>query len=144
MELDEYIYGKFVRYFRDRKKASSDILNRTVSLEEIRSRLTILASAATGKHVEIYPAEREGGYKNNNFFLPVTFSLFESKEQNISFYFFRVLYLAIQQKLGFNWHIGEVFKAEDAQKNAAEHAEKILSVLFLRRCKPTRSGEAGL
>ncbi|MFN8261868.1 MAG: VWA domain-containing protein [Chitinophagales bacterium] len=130
MELDEYIYGKFVRYFRDRKKASSDILNRTVSLEEIRSRLTILASAATGKHVEIYPAEREGGYKNNNFFLPVTFSLFESKEQNISFYFFRVLYLAIQQKLGFNWHIGEVFKAEDAQKNAAEHAEKILSVLF--------------
>ena len=83
MELDEYLYGKFVKYFRNKRKIASDIQNRTVTLENIRSRLTILASAATGRHIEIYPAEREGGYKNNNFFLPVSFSLFETKEAGI-------------------------------------------------------------
>jgi nitric oxide reductase NorD protein len=130
MELDEYIYGKFVRYFRNRKKISSDIQNRTVSLENIKSRLIILASATTGKHIEIYPAEREGGYKNNNFFLPVSFSKFETKELNISFYFFRVLYLSIQQKLGFNWKAGDFHTAEQSAKKAEDHAGKILSVLF--------------
>jgi nitric oxide reductase NorD protein len=130
MELDEYIYGKFVRYFRNRKNISSDIQNRTVSLENIKSRLIILASATTGKHIEIYPAEREGGYKNNNFFLPVSFSKFETKELNISFYFFRVLYLSIQQKLGFNWKAGDFHTAEQSAKKAEDHAGKILSVLF--------------
>ena len=130
MELDEYLYGKFVKYFRNKRKIASDIQNRTATLENLRSRLTILASAATGRHIEIYPAEREGGYKNNNFFLPVSFSLFETKEQNISFYFFRVLYLAIQQKLGFNWNSGDAFTPELSLKKAEEHAEKILSVLF--------------
>ncbi len=131
MELDEYIYGKFVKYFRNKKKVTSDIQNRIVTLENIKSRLIILASAATGRHIEIYPAEREGGYKNNNFFLPVSFSKFETLDQNISYYFFRVLYLSIQQKLGFNWNTGDTITSEQSTKKAEEYAEKILPVLFL-------------
>lgn len=131
MELDEYIYGKFVRFLRNSKKITSEIQNRTVTLENIKSRLTILASAATGKHIEIYPAEREGGYKNNNFFLPVSFSKFETKDQNISFYFFRVLYLSIQQKLGYNWSVGDSFTNEQSSQKALLHADKILEALFI-------------
>ena len=130
MELDEYIYGKFVKYFQNKKKVKTDIQHRTATLEKIKSRLTILASATTGKHIEIYPAEREGGYKNNNFFLPVSFAKFETLEQNISFYFFRVLYLSIQQKLGFNWNADDTFTNEQSSEKVFVHADEILTVLF--------------
>lgn len=130
MELDEYLYGKFVKYFRNKKKVPADIQNRTVQLEDIKSRLAILASAVTGKHIEIYPAEREGGYKNNNFFLPVSFSIFETKEQNSSFYFFRVLYLAIQHKLNLNWNNDDSFTNEQSTEKALEYADEILAALF--------------
>lgn len=130
MELDEYLYGKFVKYFHNKKKISPDIRNRTAVLEELKPRLTILACATTGAHIEIYAAEREGGYKNNNFFLPVSFSKFETLEQNISFYFFRVLYLTIQKKLGSNWSNRDVFISEESVLRATEHADKVLSVLF--------------
>ncbi|MBK9329559.1 MAG: VWA domain-containing protein [Sphingobacteriales bacterium] len=130
MELDEYLYGKFVKYFQNKKKISAEIQNRTAVLEELKPRLTILACATTGAHIEIYAAEREGGYKNNNFFLPVSFSKLESLEQNISYYFFRVLYLTIQRKLGFNWSHCDVFSPEESVLKAAEHADQVLSVLF--------------
>lgn len=131
MELDEYLYGKFVKYFQRKKKIPADIQNKTAILEELKSRLTILACATTGAPIEIYTAEREGGYKNNNFFLPVSFSAFETLEQNISFYFFRVLYLTIQKKLGYNWDYRDTFSSEDASRKATEYADKVLSVLFL-------------
>ena len=131
MELDEYLYGKFVKYFQRKKKISSDVQNRTVKLEQLKSRLAILACATTGKHIEIYPAEREGGYKNNNFFLPSTFSKFETEEQNISYYFFRVLYLTIQQKLDINWSFDESISNETSSSKAIANSSKILPILFL-------------
>ncbi len=130
MELDEYIYGKFVKYFKNRKKVSAEIQNRTVTLEELKPRLTVLACAATGHLIEIYPAEREGGYRNNNFFLPISFNLFDTKEMNISFYFYRVLYLSIQQKLQLNWNACDVVQVEKAGHNAIQSSEKILPILF--------------
>ena len=71
-------------------------------LEEIKPRLTILARAITGKAIELFPAEREGGYKNNNFFLPIYFNEFASKEANLGFYFFRILFLSVQSELKIN------------------------------------------
>ncbi len=67
-EIDEYLVGKFFKHLKSRKKISPEIEARTVTLAEIKSRLTIMARALTGKPIEIFPAEREGGYKNNNFF----------------------------------------------------------------------------
>lgn len=130
MELDEYLYGKFVNYFRNKKKVSADILEKTAFLEDLKPRLTILACAATGARIDIYPAEREGGYKNNNFFLPVSFSKLETAEQNISFYFFRVLYLSIQKRHGFNWAPADTFSEEASSRKALETADKILPLLF--------------
>lgn len=68
LELDEYIYGKFVKYFKNNRKVDSIILSRTIHLNDIKPQLTIIARAVTGKAIEIFPAEREGGYKDNNFF----------------------------------------------------------------------------
>ena len=102
MALDEYLFGKIANYFKKKKANSSEIMEKTVYLEEIQQRLTIIARALTGNAIEIFPAEREGGYKGNNFFFPSSFSLFENFEQNLSYYLFRLLYLSIQKELKLN------------------------------------------
>lgn len=103
LDLDEWIYSKVVRYFRKSRQSSAEKMDHKVDLEKIKPRLTLLSRAITGKSIEIFPAEREGGCKNNNFFLPISFAEFSTWEENLSFYFFRTLYLSVQQDLGVNW-----------------------------------------
>jgi nitric oxide reductase NorD protein len=130
-EIDEYIVGKFFKQLKKSKKTNPEITARTVTLSEIKPRLTILARAITGNPIEIFPAEREGGYKNNNFFLPISFSELPTLEENFMFYHFRILFLSIQQRLNYNW----VPQDEEptlvlSQQKALEASEKILTVLY--------------
>ena len=130
-EIDEYIVGKFFRHLKKSRKISPEILAKTVTLNEIKPRLTILARALTGKPIEIFPAEREGGYKNNNFFLPISFSELPTKKDNLTFYLFRILYLSIQQRLDLNWTSEEKEPSLAlSQQKAAETSEGILAILF--------------
>ncbi|PSL07776.1 nitric oxide reductase activation protein NorD [Cecembia rubra] len=103
LDLDEWVYGKLVRYFKKSRLKAEQEMHQKVDLENIRPRLTYLARAITGKPIDIYPAEAEGGFKNNNFFLPRSFSELPTWEENLYFYFFRTLYLSTQQDLGYNW-----------------------------------------
>ena len=130
MELDEILYSKVLKFFKKNKKVDINLVNRTVPLEEIKSRLTILARAITGDVIEIFPAEREGGYKNNNFFLPISFGQFDRYESNLSFYFFRVLYLTEQRKQHLNWNEVQENSLELSQQKAFESASEILKNLF--------------
>jgi len=130
-EIDEYIVGKLFRHLKKSKKIHPEIIARTVTLNDIKPRLTILARALTGKPIEIFPAEREGGYKNNNFFLPISFSKLSTKKENLTFYLFRILYLSVQQRLNLNW----TFEDKDqplalSQQKAFETSEAILAILF--------------
>lgn len=130
LELDEFLYGKIVKYFKNNKKNDAETLSRTVFLADIKPRLTLLASALTGKAIEIFPAEREGGYKNNSFFLPISFSALQTFEENLSFYLFRTLYLSEQKALDFNWTNEEpslVISQQKALETAPEVLEKIFS-----------------
>lgn len=129
MELDEIIYSKVLQFFKKNKKVDVDLVNRTVHLEEIKSRLTILARAITGDAIEIFPAEREGGYKNNNFFLPLSFGQFTTSKANLSYYFFRILYLTEQRKLEFNWNETLENSLETSQLKAFESAPVVLKNL---------------
>lgn len=129
LELDEFLYGKIVKYFKNNKKTDAETLSRTVFLDDIKPRLTLLASALTGKPIEIFPAEREGGYKNNSFFLPVSFSALGTFEENLSFYLFRTLYLSEQKALDFNWTIEEP-SLEISQQKALETAPDVLEKIF--------------
>ncbi|HLF51158.1 nitric oxide reductase activation protein NorD [Flavobacterium sp.] len=130
-EIDEYIVGKLFRHFKKNRKIDIGIVNRTVTLNEIKPRLTILARALTGKPIEIFPAEREGGYKNNNFFLPISFAELKTKEDNLTFYLFRILYLSVQQRLDLNWTFEEKEPSLAlSQQKAAETSKEILTVLF--------------
>lgn len=103
LDLDEWVYGKLVRYFKKSRLKAEQEMPQKVDLDKIKPRLTFLARAITGKPIDIYPAEAEGGYKNNNFFLPISFAELPTWEENLYFYFFRTLYLSAQQDLGYNW-----------------------------------------
>ena len=128
-EPDEYLFTKFANYFKRRKKIKDASIAHAVNLNDIKPRLTIFARAITGKSVEIYPAEREGGYKNNNFFVPATYAEFNTSEENISFYLFRVLYLSVQKNLDLNWEDEIEHSLEDSQKHALDSSPEILEHL---------------
>lgn len=131
LELDEYIYGKFVKFFKKNKKVDEAVLSKTIFLNDIKPQLTIIARAVTGASIEIFPAEREGGYKNNNFFLPISFSELNSKENNKAFYYYRILYLSIQKRLNFNWETEKGQTLELSQQKAFDSSNLILNELFV-------------
>jgi nitric oxide reductase NorD protein len=128
MAFDEFIYGSFIKYFK--KKISKEQLDLQVNLSDISSRLTIIARAITGKAIDIYQAEREGGYKNNSFFLPSKFTLFPQLELNLSFYLFRTIYLSEQQKLNLNWQKEENQTTLISQQAAFDSSDLVIKSLI--------------
>lgn len=129
-EPDEYIFTKFAFFFKKRKKKKEAELKHAVNLSDIKPRLTIFARAITGETIEIYEAEREGGYRNNNFFLPTKFYDFQSVKDNISFYLFRVLYLSVQKNLNLNWNDNQDHDTLESQQKSEETSEQVLQSLF--------------
>jgi nitric oxide reductase NorD protein len=129
-EPDEYIFTKFAHYFKRRRKVKEANLIHAVKLCDIKPRLTIFARAITGKPIEIYDAEREGGYKNNNFFLPTSYKVFLSPEENISFYVFRILYLSIQKNHNLNWSDTNEHTLQESQEHAESTSNIVLNTLF--------------
>ncbi|MCB9032535.1 MAG: VWA domain-containing protein [Chitinophagales bacterium] len=130
LDLDEILFTKVAKYFR--KKSINKTLNdeKVVHLFNIKHKLNILANAITGLSINIFPAKREGGYKNDNFFLPVNMMLFSTKQLNEQYYIYRILYLYIQQKLNFNWQSDGVVDEALSQQKATEYAPIILKQLF--------------
>lgn len=128
MSFDEFIYAKFIRYFRAGRKTDDALLQRRATLEKLKPRLTILARALTGEAIEIFEAEREGGFKDLNFFLPAKMDIFPEKEINVSFYLFRTLYLSAQRSLDFNWQPGETETKMSSQR-ALDTSVDVLKVL---------------
>ncbi len=129
-EPDEYIFTKFAFFFKKRRKAKEAKRSHAVHLKDIKSRLTIIARAITGESIEIYEAEREGGYRNTNFFLPSSFHDFPTTEENSAFYLFRVLYLTIQKQLHLNWQDNAEHSTISSQEKAAATASQVLTNLF--------------
>ena len=131
MSFDEFLFGKAAGYFKKKKNDTLHVKNRTVYLDSLKDTLTIIARAVSGSPVDIYPAEREGGFKGNNFFLPQSFSLCSEAADNRTFYIFRTLYLCIQKQLGLNWWMPEEPGTEIARREAFNHRDAILNRLYL-------------
>ena len=129
MEIDEIIYSKVLRFFKNRKENNAEVLNRKELISDLKPRLTLIARAICGTAIEIFPAEREGGFKNDNFFLPISVALFQSKEENIQFYIFRTIYLCVQKQLEFNW-TETIYSEELSSVKAIETAPDVLKKMF--------------
>src|SRR5690554_502688 len=129
-EPDEYLFSKVATFLKRRKKNAQETQEHSVKLENIKQRLTIFSRAITGQAIEIFEAEREGGYKNNSFFLPIRFSEFHSIEQNSKFYIFRVVYLSVQKNLNLNFTPEDEFTLETAREKAVETSTLVLNEMF--------------
>jgi len=136
MSWDELLSGIFDGIFKvsDKlsKKRQQALLTapHTVRLEDIKAKLSIIARALTGDAIHIFPAEREGGYKNDNFFLPEFYADFDNWEDNLQFYLFRTLYLSVQKRLDLNWNESQHKTLEESRQKAEKTAPKVLEILF--------------
>jgi len=131
MALDEYLYGKISNFFRKKKKEALISSTSIVLLDDIKQRLSIISRAITGEPIQVFTAEREGGYKNNNFFLPDSYDAFDLYLKNLSFYLFRVLYLSVQKKQNLNWLSGDDHDLATSRKEAHNVSNKVLKELFI-------------
>ncbi len=126
MELDQLLFKRFLNFYkRVTAKTNPETEARTVVLEPIKPRLSILARALSGDAIDILTAQREGGFSGNNFFLPAKMSVFSTQEKNLNYYIFRIVYLSHQRKLKIN-----LTDADDHRKSADlafEKSEKVLS-----------------
>ena len=129
-EPDEYLFTKLAFYFKRRNLKKQGNIAYAANLPDLKPRLTIFARAITGESIEIFEAEREGGYKNNNFFLPATFSDFPSSAENISFYLFRIVYLSVQKNLNLNWNDNQEHELLESQQKAKETSLVVLESMF--------------
>ncbi|MBL4594655.1 MAG: NorD protein, partial [Flavobacteriales bacterium] len=131
MEVDQLIFKRLHKFYHKlTTKVDEEMENRTVYLEPLKPRLTILSRALTGCQNEIVTSEREGGWSGLKFYLPSSISFSEDLESNINFYIFRVLYLSIQQKMRLNWSTNEEQKTTDSQQKAGEYSKQVLDELF--------------
>ena len=80
-ELDEIIYKKVLKYFKNKRLNDVEILSRQINLSDIKPRLTLFARAISGAPIAVLPAEREGGYKNQNFFLPINWNYYNCSNE---------------------------------------------------------------
>ncbi len=128
MEWDQILFKKVINQYEKWKgKNSKEALSRTVLLEGISPRLTLVARALTGKAIDIRPAEQEGGWKEETFYLPANLHLLPSIEENIKLYLFRTVYLSIQCEEKMNWNQKEVaHSTEDSRVKAASTAPIVL------------------
>lgn len=129
MELDQLLFKKVFNYFSKQKKNRSSESPNVVELETISPKLTIVACALTGQRVEIVASEREGGWKDNLFYLPSKVDLFNSSEKNVTFYLYRIFYLRSQQGLNQNWHSGENKSTTESQEEASSNSSVVLKHL---------------
>ncbi|MCG6167714.1 nitric oxide reductase activation protein NorD [Leptospira sanjuanensis] len=126
MSWEEFTFKQLYRFFRIGSQ-DPDTNENSVSLAEIKDRLSILAKALTGENIEILTAEKEGGYQKRKFFLPAIYTHAHDKNGNLEYYIFRILYLTEQKRLGLNWEDGL-----DPERNPSIQKAKETYPLVLR------------
>lgn len=131
MGWEEFIFKKTYNTVREIFSSEEDpSLNyKIVKLSEFKPRLSVLAKSLTGENIEIFPAEKEGGFKDQVFFLPGSYSHGPDISSNLQFYIFRILYISEQRKLGFYWKKGENKNREESLKAASRTYPQVLASL---------------
>ncbi len=132
MDIDQIIFKKLYRLIKRIRQPGIDpvVEARTATLAGLKGRLTVLARALTGQNIELFTAEREGGWSSRAFFLPENFSHGSTHAANVDFYVFRVCYLAVQQQLGFNWTTEEYREISLSRSQARQTAPAVLDRLY--------------
>lgn len=136
MEWDQFLFkhiSQAVRLIKSKKLTPREAEN-VVTLESIKPRLTYLAQMLCGAKINILPAEKIGGWKGVNFFLPETYHRALDKNKNIEYYIFRIFYLYGQFSLRQNIYTQGLTEVE-SYEIANENAQEIIQ--FLKREFPS-------
>ncbi|PJZ70435.1 hypothetical protein CH373_05005 [Leptospira perolatii] len=122
MGWDEVVFKTVYQSIRNLylRKSTSDIENKRVYLVQIKERISILAKALTGENIEILPAENEGGFQDQRFFLPESYAAGPTAKENANFFIFRTIYLSAQKSLGFQWKAEEKRNREESLLKAKD------------------------
>ena len=131
MDWEQILFKGFLNlYDRWFAKDLTEEHARTIRLEEISSRLTLISRALTGENIEILPAEHEGGWKDHVFYLPATFALLPTLEENLNFYIFRTVILSIQFEHKINWKSTDLSRTLiESRQEAQKYAPQLLAIL---------------
>lgn len=128
MGWEEFIFKKSYNTVREIFSSEKEPFSeaKIAKLSELKSRLSILAKSLTGENIEIFPAEKEGGFQDRVYFLPQSYSHGPDTFSNLQFYIFRILYISEQRRLGFHWKKGENRSRNESLKAAAETYPQVL------------------
>ncbi|GBF38504.1 nitric oxide reductase activation protein NorD [Leptospira johnsonii] len=128
MGWEEFVFKKTYNTVREIFTSEKDpfLKSKIVKLSEVKTRLSVLAKSLTGENVEILPAEKEGGFQDQIYFLPESYSHGSETLSNFEFYIFRILYISEQRRLGFHWKKDESRSRSESLKAAAETYPKVL------------------
>ena len=102
MGLDERLFGWFYRTLNRRKSQAPGVSEHAVTLEPLRARFSLLASALAGVSVEVKVAERVGGVRGHHLLLPAVVDRYDSPERNLEVYLHRVAFGAESMRMGFS------------------------------------------
>jgi len=132
MELDQILFKRVYSFYKKvTQKVDTKTAERTVYLEPLKPRLTLLARALSGLQNEIVTSEREGGWSGFTFYLPSKIFFNQTIEENINYYLYRILYLSIQQKLNLNWSNNDNYTIQQSQAKALATAQDVLKEMFV-------------
>jgi len=130
MEVDQLIFKRIYNFLARKKNREVTASEFSVKLEDIHPRLLILIRAMTGDPIDLLSSEREGGWKDDSFYLPRSSDLFSSVDLNIKYYVYRIFYLAKQRELGLNWAESQLMSVQESQDKAFETSSTVLKELF--------------
>ncbi|TGL36778.1 VWA domain-containing protein [Leptospira koniambonensis] len=131
MGWEEFVFKKTYNTVREifSYKKDPSLKDKIVKLSELKPRILLLAKSLTGENIEIFPAEKEGGFQDQIYFLPPFYSNGPDIDANIQFYIFRILYITEQRRLGFCWKKGENKSREQSLKAAERTYPQVLASL---------------
>ena len=128
MEPDQLLFKKIINLFKRFKKTDPDVLDRTATLDVLIGRLTLIATALSGAKIDVLPAEMEGGSKDGLFYLPASFALLPSLDENIKYYLYRTVFHSVQISIDIDIPKGETSLEELRNLNKA-YANQIVKVM---------------
>lgn len=100
MGWDEALFGWLYRKVRAVRRDDDGASTRAATLEPLRERLRLVASALAERPIEIRAAEGEGGWRGDTIVLPSRIDLMPSLEENADAYVCRVAWAVSARSLG--------------------------------------------
>lgn len=100
MDPAEYLFEGFIRLWKTFRGTSSDTRTRAAMFDAHRDRTELVAAALMGRDIVVVPGDGGGGFDGRVLVLPKQIALFDTIEDNVSVYPYRVAYAAASLECG--------------------------------------------